>query len=145
MFSGISHVRKALAAGWRWGFTHRNPTLAGILAGETMWAAWWHPCMSQMMDNDDWVSTITNINTIQKLQRVHRKPQQRVNYNTYNTLFFSCLEERSHVRSSAVYSCCGAVLHTVSATQHIHPHTRCFCSVNIQEVPGVSTSHQCII
>lgn len=39
LFSGISHVRKALAAGWAWGFTHRNQTLARILAGEErVWA-----------------------------------------------------------------------------------------------------------
>lgn len=58
LFSGISHV-KALAAGWRWGFTHRNPTLAEIWAGENVWAEWWHLCMSQMRDRDDWVSTNT--------------------------------------------------------------------------------------
>lgn len=38
MFSGISYVRKALAAGWAWGFTHRNQTLARILEGEDVWA-----------------------------------------------------------------------------------------------------------
>lgn len=30
--------------------------------GKNVWAEWWHPCMSQMKDSDDWVSTITNIN-----------------------------------------------------------------------------------
>lgn len=59
VFGESPRVRKSSAAGWRWSFTRRNPTLAGRDA----WAGWWHPCMSQEMDSVDWVSVSPTVNT----------------------------------------------------------------------------------
>lgn len=131
---GISHVRKALAAGWRWGFTHRNPALAGILAGD-VWAEWWHSCMSQMMDSVDWESIITNVNTTQVLQqahRVHNRVLERVCRHMKNKL---CFEERlRHLRSSLF----------TDFVEQLTTSNTCLMSIYLQLTSDLCTSAQSI-